>query len=69
MSGMEDMYREEADFVLREHMNKLKGLVDLMALGIMDDMDDAAREEFIQRIKEQTDRLFAKLEQSIRPGD
>lgn len=61
----EQVYRERAEFLLREHMQKLKGLVDLLCLGVLDDMDEAEKEEFLGKIKQQTDILFEKLEASI----
>jgi hypothetical protein len=61
----EQIYRERADFLLRENMQKLKGLVDLLCLGVLEDMDQAEREEFLRKIQHQTDILFEKLEASI----
>jgi hypothetical protein len=61
----EQIYRERADFLLRENMQKLKGLVDLLCLGVLDDMDQEEREEFLRKIQQQTDILFEKLEASI----
>ena len=61
----EQMYREQADFLLRENMHKLKGLVDLLCLGILDDMSEAEKDEFLHKIKQHTDTLFEKLETSI----
>ncbi len=61
----EQMYREQADFLLRENMQKLKGLVDLLCLGVMDDMTEAEKDDFLHKIKQNTDSLFEKLESSI----
>ena len=36
----DQVYRQQADFLLRESMHKLKGLVDLLCLGVLDDMDE-----------------------------
>ena len=61
----EQIYREQADFLLRENMQKLKGLVDLLCLGVLDDMSESEKEEFLRKIKQHTDSLFDKLETSI----
>ena len=61
----EQVYREQADFLLRENMQKLKGLVDLLCLGVLDDMSQSEREDFLLKIKHHTDTLFEKLEASI----
>lgn len=69
MKSPKNLYREEADFMLRENMNKLKGLVDLLDLGILESMEAVEQQEFIAKIKENTDSLFEKLEHSIQPGE
>jgi len=61
----EQFYREQAGFLLRENMNKLKGLIDLLSLGAMDEMRPDEREEFLQKIKQNMDSLYEKLESSI----
>lgn len=65
MSKANKFYMEEADFLLRENMNRLKGLIDLLVLGAMDDMSDSEKEEFLQKIKLNMDSLFSSLEESI----
>ena len=63
--GPDVLYRKKADFLLRENMNKLKGLIDLLCLGAIDDMDSAERDEFLRKIKLHMDSLYEKLENSI----
>jgi hypothetical protein len=63
--GPDRLYREKADFLLRENMNKLKGLIDLLCLGAMDEMGPEERDEFLQKIKLHMDTLYEKLESSI----
>ncbi len=65
MSGSDSFYRSEADFLLRENMNKLKGLIDLLDLGVLDTLNDLERDEFISKIKIHMDSLYQKLETSI----
>jgi hypothetical protein len=40
-------------------------MVDLLCLGVLDDMSAEEREEFLRKIKQNTDSLFEKLEASI----
>lgn len=65
MPNVNDFYKSEADFLLRENMNKLKGLIDLLNLGILDTLDSEERDEFIKKIKANMDSLYEKLESSI----
>ncbi len=69
MSKREKIYMEEADFMLRENMNRLKGLIDLLVLGAMDDMDEDEKEEFLQKIKSHMDSFFDTIEESILSND
>lgn len=66
-SSTGQLYRAEADFLLRENMNKLKGLIDLLCLGAADGMSEAERDEFLHKIKTNMDSLYEKLEASISP--
>lgn len=66
MSSQNEFYKSEADFLLRENMNKLKGLVDLLYLGVTDTMPEAERDEFIKKIKLNMDSLYEKLDKSVR---
>ena len=61
------LYREQADFLLRENMNKLKGLIDLLCLGVTDSMLEAERDDFFRKIQQNMDSLYEKLEASISP--
>jgi hypothetical protein len=65
MADSEKFYMAEADFLLRENMNKLKGLIDLLGLGVMDSMSEGEKSEFIQKIQQNMDSLYEKLEASI----
>jgi hypothetical protein len=65
MNSTDDLYRRQADFLLRENMNKLKGLIDLLSLGILDTMSETEKSEFIQKIRVNMDSLYQKLESSI----
>jgi hypothetical protein len=65
MNQPEELYRREADFLLREHMNKLKGFVDLLNLGVLDTMSETEKQEFLQKMQQYMDRLYAKLDASI----
>ncbi|AHC14269.1 hypothetical protein [Salinispira pacifica] len=65
MSKVEKFYAEEADFLLRENMNRLKGLIDLLCLGAMDDMSEEEKEEFLQKIQSNMNSFFDTLEDSI----
>lgn len=56
---------EEADFLLRENMNRLKGLIDLLCLGVMDDMTDQEKDEFLAKIQQHMDSFFTTIEESI----
>jgi hypothetical protein len=69
MSKIGKMYVEEADYLLRENMNRLKGLIDLLCLGAMDDMNDEEKEEFLQKIKSHMDSFFTTIEESILSND
>lgn len=61
------LYREQADFLLRENMNKLKGLIDLLCLGVTDSMTEPERDDFLRKIQQNMDSLYQKLEASISP--
>ncbi|KGE70725.1 hypothetical protein [Spirochaeta lutea] len=65
MADSEQFYKAEADFLLRENMNKLKGLIDLLGLGVMETMTEQERAEFIKKIQHNMDSLYEKLEASI----
>lgn len=65
MSGSGRFYKSEADYLLRENMNKLKGLVDLLQIGILDSLSIEEREEYISKIKQNMDSLYEKLNSSI----
>lgn len=65
MSKVDKFYAEEADFLLRENMNRLKGLIDLLCLGAMDDMNEEEKEEFLQKIQSNMNSFFDTLEDSI----
>lgn len=65
MANHEDLYRREADFLLRENMNKLKGMIDLICLGIFDTMEFEEKEEFLGKLQNNMDSLYQKLDASI----
>jgi hypothetical protein len=65
MNRTEDVYRREADYLLRESMNKLKGLIDLLYLGVMDSMDEEEKLRFMEKIRRSMDLLYQKLDESI----
>jgi len=67
MTTSENLYRREADFLLRENMNKLKGMVDLLCLGILDSMSETEKSEFLIKIQANMDSLYEKLDASISP--
>jgi len=66
-SSTGQLYREQADFLLRENMNKLKGLIDLLCLGVTEAMTESERDEFLGKIQHNMDSLYQKLESSISP--
>jgi len=67
MNPSNNLYREEANFLLRENMHKLKGLVDLLCLGILDTLNEKEKEEFLQKIRSNMTSLFTQLEFGINP--
>lgn len=69
MAGSGRFYKSEADFLLRENMNKLKGLVDLLHLGILETLSAEEQDEYIKKIKLNMDSLYEKLNTSIRVED
>ncbi len=69
MSKLGKLYKEEADFLLRENMNRLKGLIDLLCLGAMDDMAEDEKEEFLEKIRSNMDSFFKTIEESILSED
>ena len=48
-------------------MNKLKGLIDLLCLGVTESMSEGERDDFLRKIQQNMDSLYEKLESSIRP--
>lgn len=65
MNDPENLYRREADFLLRENMNKLKGMIDLICLGIFETMEPEEKEEFLGKLQHNMDTLYQKLDASI----
>jgi hypothetical protein len=68
MSDVDRFYKEEADFLLRENMNRLKGMIDLLCLGAMDDMGTEEKNEFLEKMQKSMGDLFSTLEESILGG-
>ncbi len=65
MKTPDQVYREEADFLLRENMNKLKGMIDLVCLGLLENLDPEEKEEFFSKLQNNMQSLYQKLENSI----
>ena len=65
MNRAEKFYQEEAAFLLRENMNKLKGLIELLSLGALDGMNEEEKDEFISKINSNMNSLYRSLEESI----
>ena len=65
MDEVDLSYRRQADFLLRENMNKLKGMVDLLELGILETMSKQEQDEFFKKMSHNMEVLYEKLEESI----
>lgn len=64
-SSHEDFDLRTIDHFLRELISGLKGEVDLMYYGALDEMSEEERNEFIGNLKNNTDKLYNVLSENI----
>ncbi len=67
--NLEKDYVKEVDFILREKTTRLKGIVDLLYYGVLDEMKETEKHDILKQLKAQTDGLLAFLTKSIIPGN
>jgi hypothetical protein len=62
---IENLYRKEVDYMIREEITKLKGLTDLLYFGVLDEMDAQESQAYFTKLKQNVDNLYKHLTQSF----
>lgn len=56
---------KEADYILRESLFNLKGNIDLISFGILDDLKEDERSDFVKKLRESVDTMYSQLNSKI----
>lgn len=64
-SNKSDFSINEADYIIRETVLQVKGAVDQLALGILDNMSDNEQTAFISKLQKDANSIYQILHQNI----